>query len=308
MLAGMAAAAAVMTTLFAFFGWDSLRRRPRTTAGDRIRRGTLGGTDADAAPAAPRAAPAALDRWLARAGRAGVGPAMLAGAAAAGGVGAAGLMYALVGGDVAPLAAGLAGAALAPVTLARFRENARRELLDQQFEQAIEQLVAALRAGATLHQAFEHVAAEAPMPLAAEFRIVAQRMAVAPIDEAIAMLNERMPGPATRMFVTAVQFQAGTGGPLTDVLIQVADLLRQRREFKLQVAAATAEGRLTAWLMAGMPAVLLGAFRVMAPGYLATLTGAPWGQLLIVGALAMVAVGVVVVQRMAAAVVEGGDE
>lgn len=300
MLSDLAPATAVTTVLLAAFGYDALRRRPKRLAvEDRIRHGTL--SPVEDMPL-QNATHSALGTWLERAHRAGVGTAMLMSAAVMGAFAVGGLLYALIGGDIAPILSGLVGAILAPIALVRFRENARRSLLDQQFEQALEQLVAGLRAGATLHQAFEHVASEAPMPLAAEFRIVAQRMGVVPVDEAIMLLSERMPGPATRLFVTAVAFQSTTGGGLSDVLLQVADALREQREFRQQALAATAEGRMTAWLMAGMPLFLLGSFRVMAPGYLATLTDTTWGQLLTLGALGMVAIGVVVVQRMALAV------
>lgn len=271
MLSGAAAAAAVVAALLGAFGFDALRRRPRTVAEERIRRGVWAEAEARK-PASRSQGPTALENWLEQADRAGVGTAMLIIVSTGGGLVAGGLLYGLIGGNIAPLLAGLIGAVAVPVALVRFREKARRDLLDRQFEQALEQLVAGLRAGATLHQAFEHAAAEAPMPLAAEFRVVAQRMGVAPVDEAVAMLSDRMPGPATQLFVTAVAFQAGTGGALSDVLLQVADSIRQQREFQLQALAVTAEGRMTAWLMAGMPLFLLGAFRVMAPGYLATLT------------------------------------
>ena len=55
----------------------------------------------------------------------------------------------------------------------------------------------------------------------------------------------------------AVNIQRQVGGSLADILDMVADTVRQRQQFARKVRALTAMGRMSAYVLVGMPLILL---------------------------------------------------
>ncbi|MCG0239601.1 MAG: type II secretion system F family protein [Firmicutes bacterium] len=303
-LAGLAAALAAVAAVLFLAGLRQMAAR-RAGGAQAIERRIRGGESALESSSEGELPPEERQDFLDRAALVGFSPGAVAFLAGAGMVGAALLLWALVDAPLLVLLAGAAGAMGLPALAVQVRERQRLALLNTQFQAALEQIVAGLRAGATLHQALEHVAAESPEPLGAEFRLVARTMGVRPVDEAIQVLPQRIPTREVELFATAVAFHTQSGGSLADVLLKVADLTRERQTFLKQVEALTAEGRMTSWLIAGMPVLLLGMFRILVPGFMEQVTRSLLGQLIIGAALGMVAVGVVIIHGMVARLTRG---
>ena len=58
--------------------------------------------------------------------------------------------------------------------------------------------------------------------------------------------------------VMAVRIQREVGGNLAEILHTVADTLREREYLRRQVRTLSAEGRLSAWILGGLPVVMFG--------------------------------------------------
>ena len=63
-----------------------------------------------------------------------------------------------------------------------------------------------------------------------------------------------MPLLDARFFVTAVLTQREAGGNLSEVLDNLASVIRERFRVKRQVRVITAHGRITGWVLAGAAA------------------------------------------------------
>nr|PZN40489.1 MAG: hypothetical protein DIU70_07945 [Bacillota bacterium] len=302
--AGLAAALAALASVLFLTGLRQLVAR-RAGGAHAIERRIRGGESALESSSEEELPPEDRQSFLDRAALVGLSSGAVAFLAGAGTVGAALLLWALVDAPLLVLLAGAGGAVGLPALVVQVRERQRLTLLNTQFQAALEQIVAGLRAGVTLHQALEHVTAESPEPLGAEFRLVARTMGMRPVDEAIQVLPQRIPTREVELFATAVAFHSQSGGSLADVLLKVADLTRERQTFLKQVEALTAEGRMTSWLLAGMPVLLLGMFRILVPGFMEQVTRSLLGQLIIGAALGMVAAGVVVIHGMIARLTRG---
>ena len=58
-----------------------------------------------------------------------------------------------------------------------------------------------------------------------------------------------------RWVVQAIRIQQTVGGKLADLLHTLADFIRGREEIRREINVLTAEGRISAWVLGGMPVV-----------------------------------------------------
>src|SRR5690606_24394063 len=78
-----------------------------------------------------------------------------------------------------------------------------------------------------------------------------------------------------------------TGGSLADTLEQISRTLRTRLQLMGKVRALTSQGRMQAWIMGGLPPLLIAALYRLDPVTMEGLwtTPAGWAVLLLVGVL-----------------------
>ena len=74
-----------------------------------------------------------------------------------------------------------------------------------------------------------------------------------PADDALEALAERVGSADFKWAVLAVNIQREVGGNLAEILDNVADTLRERATMRRQIRVLTAEGRLSAWVLALLP-------------------------------------------------------
>ena len=77
-----------------------------------------------------------------------------------------------------------------------------------------------------------------------------------PLPDALKAFAERMPVLDARFFVTAVLIQRESGGNLAEVLDNLAGVIRERFRVKRQMRVVSAHGRITGWVLVGLPPVL----------------------------------------------------
>ena len=107
-----------------------------------------------------------------------------------------------------------------------------------------------------------------------------------PIEESLEAVAQRMDSQDFHWTVMAIRINRQVGGNLAEVLTNVAKTVRERERLRRQVKALSAEGKLSAWILALLP-IGVGLFVAWRnPGYLEPLftTLAGW---------VMIAIGVV---------------
>lgn len=153
----------------------------------------------------------------------------------------------------AVLLSGMAGFLL-PMLWLRWRRHRRIQGLGAQLPEALEMMVRSLRAGHPIGAAINMVATEMPDPVGSEFGIVADEMTYGlDLDTALHNLTGRIPHPDLAFLIVAVQIQHKTGGNLSEVLANLAGVIRERFALKAKVQAITAQGRSGAFVIALMP-------------------------------------------------------
>ena len=123
---------------------------------------------------------------------------------------------------------------------------------EEQFPEAIGLLSRALRAGHALTTGLSMVAEEMPAPIAAEIQtLYDQQNFGLSLSQALRNFAERIPSLDARFFVTAVLTQKEAGGNLSEVLDNLASIVRDRFKVKRQVRVISAHGRITGSVLVG---------------------------------------------------------
>jgi tight adherence protein B len=108
----------------------------------------------------------------------------------------------------------------------------------------------------------------------------------------------RIPLIDARFFVTAVLTQRETGGNLGEVLDNLSSVIRERFKVKRQVRVLTAHGRITGWILAGLPPALAAAMFVMSPGHMQILTNDALGVQMIIAGLSLQVIGTLIIRKL----------
>ena len=135
-----------------------------------------------------------------------------------------------------------------------FKKSRRIKTFNGQLADTLQLISGSLSAGLSLAQSVDTVVREGREPMAGEFRraLVEARLGVE-IEDALEGVGTRMDSADFHWVVMAIRIQREVGGNLAELLVQVAETLRERDYLRRQVAALSAEGRLSAWILGGLP-------------------------------------------------------
>jgi tight adherence protein B len=199
----------------------------------------------------------------------------------------------IVAGFVAALAACL------PLAYVRAVRNKRILKFEEQFPEAIDLLARALRAGHALTTGLLMVAEEMPQPIGPEFKLLYDQQNFGlPVQQALRNFAERIPSLDARFFVTAVLTQREAGGNLSEVLDNLARIIRDRFKVKRQVRVISAHGRITGWVLSALPTALGLFFTVLNPEKYSTFYRDPLGMQMIAFALTLQVIGVLIIRKI----------
>jgi tight adherence protein B len=183
-----------------------------------------------------------------------------------------------------PLAAATAAliAAYLPIMKIRYDRDQRLAKFEEQLPDAIDIMKRALKAGHPFTSALKLVSQDMVAPLAREFEITFNDISYGNnTRRAMLGLLARVPSVTVMALVTSILVQKETGGNLAEVLDQIGKVIRGRFKLQRKVRTLTAEGRMSAWVLALIPLILFGAMWVTTPDYLPVLVEDPRGQKLI---------------------------
>jgi tight adherence protein B len=179
------------------------------------------------------------------------------------------------------------------------RVQRKRRLFADQLPDNLQVVASALRAGHSLVGAMSVVVEDAPEPTKSEFRrVIADERLGVPLEDALEVVVERMQSRELAQVSLVAALQRRTGGNSAEVLDRVVELIRERAELRRLVRTLTAQGRLSRWILTGLPLVLLGVILVIAPNYMTPLFESSGGRVLLVVAGVMVIAGSLVIRRI----------
>jgi tight adherence protein B len=189
--------------------------------------------------------------------------------------------------------------ALSPMVYLKWRRARRVQRFEELFPEALALMARAMRAGHTFTTAIGMVAEEMPEPIAAEFKLLHDQQNFGmPLTEALRNFGERVPLLAAKFFVTAVLTQRESGGNLTEILDNLAAVIRDRFMVMRQVRTKSAHGRMTGWVLTLLPPSLAVALGIRVPGHFSSMLQDQTGVQMIIAAVVLQIVGALIIRKI----------
>lgn len=157
---------------------------------------------------------------------------------------------------VALLAAAI-GAGI-PLLYVAVKRHTRMEQFRAQLPDVFDLIARIMRAGQTMSQGLQAVGDEFTGPVGAEFAYCYEQQNLGLSTEAALRDLARRTGLLEiKIFIVAVMVHRQTGGNLAELLEKLATVVRQRFRIRGMIRTLTAEGRLQAVILLGLPPAML---------------------------------------------------
>ena len=188
---------------------------------------------------------------------------------------------------------------LVPIGVVHRRRAARLRKFEEHFPEALDLISRAVRAGHAFSAGMKMAAEEVDDPVGPEFRKTFDEQNFGlPLKESLDNLMIRVPLLDVQFFSTAVLIQRDTGGNLAEILDNLASVVRERFKILRQVRVHTAHGRMTGYVLMALPAFLAVALSIINPEHMNDLFRERTGQMLLIVAIVMQAIGFVWINRV----------
>ena len=218
------------------------------------------------------------------------------------------LMLAVASALVAYVVSGImllaAGVAVAvglglPRWIVSFARSRRMKAFLNEFPNALDVMVRAIKSGLPLNDSLRLIASEAQEPLRSEFRriVEAQQLGLS-VPEACARLYKNIPLPETNFFGIVIAIQAQAGGNLAEALGNLSRVLRDRRKMKAKVNALSMEAKASAVILGCLPFAIVILVYLTTPEYIRELFIDPRGHIIIGAGLVWMTIGIFVMRSM----------
>jgi tight adherence protein B len=190
-------------------------------------------------------------------------------------------------------------AAWVPIAVVRYKRTVRMRKFEEQFPEALDLLGRAMRAGHAFTTGIEMVATEMPAPLGPEFRILYDQQNYGmPLPDALRLFAERISVLDARFFVTAVLIQRESGGNLSEILDNLAGVMRERFRVKRQIRVLSAHGRISGWVLVCMPPALALVLFTINQEHRDLMFHDPLGQKMVITAATLQVVGTLIMRKI----------
>lgn len=193
----------------------------------------------------------------------------------------------------------LAGGFGLPQWFIRHRRNRRIKAFLNEFPNALDVIVRAVRSGLPLNDGLRLIASDAREPVRAEFRRVveAQQMGLS-IPEAVAKMPDSMPCPEANFFAIVIQIQSQAGGNLSEALGNLSRVLRDRKKMKAKVNALSMEAKASAAIIGALPFIVTLLIYLSSPQYILLLFTSSTGHMLLGISAVLMTVGILIMKKM----------
>jgi len=201
-----------------------------------------------------------------------------------------------------PLAAALSAASgpLAGLSLVRARQRRHAARVADGAADTARALAAALTAGHSIRTALADAGASVPGAAGHELRRAAHALDLGETtDVVLDGLRRRARSPAWDTLVAAIGIQRTAGGDLAGLLRDLATSLDAAARSRRDARTATAQSRMTAWIVVALPAGATVLAELGSPGFVAGLLATPLSAALVVAAITLQAMAALVVRRLA---------
>jgi len=192
-------------------------------------------------------------------------------------------------------------AAALPILFASNKRKRRLQKFNAQLPDTLDLLSRSLSVGHAFSESLHQVATEMPDPISTEFRITFEEQKLGlSTKAALDRLGERIPLLDLRLCITAIHIQRETGGNLGEILEKVSHTIRARYKLMEDFRTMTTASRGSAWILCGLPFLIILLLTFLNPDYMAVLLKDSRGHYVLAIAAVLQILGVLTIKKILA--------
>jgi tight adherence protein B len=170
-----------------------------------------------------------------------------------------------------------------------FMIRRREKRFTREFANAIDVIVRSVKTGLPVIEAMKVVSTEIPEPVASEFK---------QLIDGLKRMYERMPTAEVNFFSIVITVQQKSGGNLSEALSNLAAVLRDRKRLHGKIRAMSSEAKASAAIIGSLPPAVMLLVYITTPQYIDLLFQVKLGNLMLLGCVVWMALGVLVMKKM----------
>lgn len=186
-----------------------------------------------------------------------------------------------------------------PRYILRWKIRRRQKKFLGDFADALEAMVRLLKAGMPVTEAIKMAGQEFEGPMGEEMLLMyeSQRVGMS-LPEAAAMAARRMPVTEMRMFATGMTIQQQTGASLSEVLLNLAGVIRARFKLRRKIQALSSEAKASAMIIGALPFLVGFGMFFLNPEYAMLLLTHPTGKFWMTASAVWMGIGIFIMKAM----------
>ena len=193
---------------------------------------------------------------------------------------------------------GAAGYYLPKLSL-KMSAHKRAEKLELQLVDALYVLSNSVSAGLTMPMACEVVTKQLVPPVSQEFGLLVNEIRLGvPFDQALENMANRLKSNNFDLMTTSILVARQTGGNIAEIFKSLALSIKEIMRLEAKVKSLTAQGRMQAFVLGGLPFFLAAILSKIDPGLMKPLFNTPQGTMILFVALLFWLVGIYLIRKV----------
>lgn len=169
----------------------------------------------------------------------------------------------------------------------------------ESFPDAMDIITRGIKSGLPVNDSLRVIGAEAPEPLAGEFRRMVESLGMgASVEQALERMFESMPTPEVRFFAIVLAIQSKTGGNLAEALGNLSTVIRARKLMREKVKALSGEAVASAFIIGSLPPGVVILISLIAPDFMRPLFTDPRGHMMLLVGGFLMGLGIFTMRKM----------
>jgi tight adherence protein B len=175
----------------------------------------------------------------------------------------------------------------------------RQKKFVSQFADAIDVIVRGVKSGLPLNECLKMIARESPQPLAGEFQLVVDALAMGmTVPQALERMYQRTPIQEVNFFNIVLAIQQKAGGNLSEALGNLSGVLRSRKLLREKIKALSSEAKASAMIIGALPIIVMIMVYLTTPAYIMSLFTSEMGNLILLIAAGLMGTGIYIMRQM----------
>jgi tight adherence protein B len=180
-----------------------------------------------------------------------------------------------------------------------FTISRRKNAFTKEFANAIDVIVRGVKSGLPLNECLKIISTETPDPVGPEFKNIIEGQKVGiPLEDSLRRMYERMPIAEVNFFQIVLTIQQKTGGNLAETLMNLSNVLRDRRRLHGKIRALSSEAKASAMIIGALPVIVMLLVYLTTPSYIELLFTERLGNIMLACCAIWMSIGIGVMKKM----------